>query len=215
MRKTPEAIEQITVRRAKVADTDKVRYRVYSTPSDFIAVIAESALMAVKVAGIAKPHKIVRDLPTEGIAIEAKKMEAIPRVSEKVAFPTSQLDRPSQLFTELAPLEKKSSHAGFKPMSIGEMQHSGERRARIIPPDLVNQIIEEHLNAPHPAPPVAKEQAPPPSPAIEAPPETPETPPLTQAEKLLQLADAALPQSDKLPNEKTLTPEEVAKLLHE
>ncbi|MEJ0010116.1 MAG: hypothetical protein WDN72_06160 [Alphaproteobacteria bacterium] len=46
-----QELEAITVRRARVADAGKVRYRVYSTPTEFIAVIAESALMAVKVAG--------------------------------------------------------------------------------------------------------------------------------------------------------------------
>jgi hypothetical protein len=63
MKSKPTGIESIAIRRAVIADSDKVRYRVYSSPTEFIAVIAESALMAVKVSGISKPHKIVRDLP--------------------------------------------------------------------------------------------------------------------------------------------------------
>ena len=104
-------------------------------------------------------------------------------------------------------------------MSIGDMQHAGEKRARIIPPDLVNQIIEEHLSATPVATEIHKQDTPEPTPAImetaAAEPAPVEVPTLTQEEKLLQLAEAALPASDKLPAEKTLTPEEVEKLLHE
>ena len=137
-------IEAITLRRATIADTDKVRYRVYSTPTEFIAVIAESALMAVKVSGVKKPHKIVRDLPTEGIAIEAKKMAAVDHEAARITLPIKKFEKQEQLTTQLQDVDPKARQALFRPMKIGELQANGMKRARILPPELLNEIIEQH-----------------------------------------------------------------------
>jgi hypothetical protein len=219
MKSRNQGIEQITVRRANVADTDKVRYRVYSTPVDFIAVIAESALMAVKVSGVSKPHKIVRDLPTEGIAIEAKKMSAIPTNPEKVTLPSKQTERKKQVIAEIPQLDAAAKQAAFKPMMIADLQRQTSMRARILPPEMVTQIIEEHSKTaatsapPAPAPAAASVAPPVPDPIFEA------APTMSDSERLLKMADAVLPAttiSAAAPSEATteLSPEEVEKLLN-
>ena len=147
MKSKPTAIEAITLRRAVIADTDKVRYRVYSSPTEFIAVIAESALMAVKVAGIRKPHKIVRDLPTEGVAIEAKKMAAIDTAAARISMPIKQVEVATRLKTDLEPRDPGIKDALFHPMRIGDLQPNNHNRLRILPPDLLHEIIEQHTKA--------------------------------------------------------------------
>ena len=57
------ALKPLALKRKAVAHSDKVRYRVYVTHDEFIAVIAENALMAMKLSGVAVPIRIVRDLP--------------------------------------------------------------------------------------------------------------------------------------------------------
>lgn len=217
MKAKPGTLESIAVRRAVVADADKVRYRVYSSPTEFIAVIAESALMAVKVAGIKKPHKIVRDLPTEGIAIEAKKMAAINDAEvARMALPTAKTTEDKHQVKDFAPRVAPAKESLFKPMNLGDLQSSSGNRARIIPPDLLNEIIEEHTKAHMPV------QAPLPE-AVPATAPTsavddvalPVAPPReTTKESLMEMADDLLPPSEPKAQETPLSPEEVEKLLN-
>ena len=170
MKPKQQAIEALTVRRAVVADADKVRYRVYSTPTEFIAVIAESALMAVKVSGIAKPHKIVRDLPTEGIAIEAKKMAVRDAGLARVSIGTKQSEAPlSRLVAEIPTLDPSAKASSFKPMHIGDLQRGGPARARILPPEMLTEIIEQHSKSSLPPPPADEPSAPVAPPVVVAP----------------------------------------------
>ncbi len=220
MKKKPQGIEALTIRRAVVADADKVRYRVYSSPTEFIAVIAESALMAVKVSGISKPHKIVRDLPTEGIAIEAKKMAARDINASRVTLNTKQPEAPaSWLVAEIPTLDPEAKTAAFKPMQIGDLQRRSSVRARILPPEMLNEIIEQHSKSSLPPPPVDEPTMPmvvpvemPAEPVVEqAPPAAPEP---TTEERLLQMAEEMLPSATVDDPNRTLTPEEVEKLLN-
>ena len=218
MKSKHSGIEAITIRRASIADTDKVRYRVYSTPTEFIAVIAESALMAVKVSGIRKPHKIVRDLPTEGVAIEAKKMAAIDTAAARISLPVKKFERPDQLNAELKPVDPNLKQSLFRPMNISDLQAKGIGRARILPPELLNEIIEQHAKAAMPqapaAPPVPVQEAPVPvavpfvEPAPVAPPE------LTQQDRIYEMAKDVVPPAAEPEGEVVLSPEEVAKLLN-
>lgn len=222
-------LEQLTIRRASVADTDKVRYRVYSTPKDFIAVIAESALMAVKVSGISKPHKIVRDLPTDGVAIEAKKMATVSDKPERVPLAMKPPEKAKQIVADLAPKADADKAALFRPINIHDLQNRSRIHARILPPEMLSQIIEDHVKAtiePTPAPAVI---APPPV-AVAIPEVAPEEvliPPLPQPtlspkEKLLQAADEvfaqnpppAVVESQPAIAENVLSPEDVEKLLN-
>lgn len=218
------AMQPMTVRRAVVLDADKIRYRVYRSPTDFVAVIAESALMAVKVAGIKNPHKVMRDLPAGGNSIEANHMMARDDTQAPVAFPTMPGNAPPKHFqvamksADVA-AEKK---VDFIPMGIADLRDKGGNRARILPADLLYQIIEEHAkNAP-----VAP--VPDPEPVRAVAPQDPEElalpvqPEMTQAEKVVKMAAEILPQSapaaapaaaaDSKPE---LNPDEVQKLLNE
>jgi hypothetical protein len=219
MKSKPKVIQPLTIRRAVVADTDKVRYRVYSTPTKFIAVIAESALMAVKVSGITKPHKIVRDLPTEGIAIGAKKMATQDNQLPRVNIPTQHTPKPTRLSTQVADIDPDARQALFRPMNIGDLQHGGTVRARILPPDLLSEIIEQHAKAHIPSAPATPA---PPAPDLQptyapAPVIAPISPPpqLSPTERLLQAAEEVLPAANHAAAEQpTLSPEEVEKLLN-
>jgi hypothetical protein len=215
MKSKPTVIEAITLRRATIADTDKVRYRVYSTPTEFIAVIAESALMAVKVAGIRKPHKIVRDLPTEGVAIEAKKMAAIDTAAARIAMPVKKTDKPEQLSAELKPVDPNLIQTLFRPMNIGDLQAKGISRARILPPELLSEIIEQHARSTMPQAPVAPppapvQQVPEPAPVSPVPPEPEPTP----QERIVEMAKDVVPPAPEPEGDVELSAEEVAKLLN-
>jgi len=74
IRKAKGEIQPITVRHAEIIDQDKVRYRVYRSPTEYIAVIAENALMAMKLSGVDQPYKVMRDLFHEGMQVEAARM---------------------------------------------------------------------------------------------------------------------------------------------
>ncbi len=214
MKSRNQGIEQITVRRANVADTDKVRYRVYSTPVDFIAVIAESALMAVKVSGVSKPHKIVRDLPTEGIAIEAKKMSKVEVNPQKVTLPSKQTDRKKQVVADLPQLDAAAKQAAFKPMMIADLQRQTSLRARILPPEMVSQIIEDHVKvASATAVQMATKAA---MPEVTPQPEPVLENPVSDTQRLLQMAEAVLPETSEIMQrgDAELSPEEVEKLLN-
>lgn len=231
MKPKPSGIEQIALRRATLTDSDKVRYRVYSNPTESIVVIAQSALMALKVSGIEKPFKIVRDLSVVGATIEAQKISPPQASDSRVPIAIERQERAKQLVTELAapPPQRHMDTENFKPMNIADLQHDGLPRARILPPDLLTEIIEQHTKA---APAVAEPQAPvmqqaaqetppPVMPPIAepapAPTMEPSAPALSTEEKLLQMAEALLPSSpEALPETPmVLSTDDVQKLLNE
>jgi hypothetical protein len=214
--KPPSQLEAMAVRRATVADADKVRYRVYSTATDYIAVIAESALMAVKVAGISKPHKIVRDLPSEGIAIEAQKMANIDAsVAERVIFATQKTENKRSAVKDYVPNNTATKESQFKPMRIADLQHNSLARTRIIPPEMLTEIIEQHARSQISSAPSRKtalpdpELIPPPAPVTIAtpPPQAPSIPPAVSSAASAPIAPPAAA------SDATLSPDEVDKLL--
>ena len=136
-----QGLEAITVRRTHVVDADMVRYRVYKSPTEFVAVIAESALLAVRVSGIANPHKIVRDLPTDGIAIDAKKMAVS---EERVTISSTQQASSEGLTVELSRAQDVPLEERFVPLGIMDLRQKGQGRLRILPPTMVLQIMEDY-----------------------------------------------------------------------
>ncbi len=160
--KPPAQLESIAIRRASIQDADKVRYRVYSSPTEFVAVIAENALLAVKASGVENPHKIMRDLPTEGIAIEAAKMAQVQDNAPRITLPTTP-KKMGELKLEDIPDAHMRNLEPFVPMGLADLQNKGKPRARILPPQMLTEIIEQYQqnHAPEVAP------APPPAPAPE------------------------------------------------
>jgi hypothetical protein len=218
MKPTNHDLEAISIRRAKVADVGKIRYRVYSTPNDFVAVIADSALMAVKTAGITKPYKIMRDSPTDGIAIEAGRMAVHEETPERVSFTTKETPKMNQHvvdFPEQGPAPKEP----FIPLGISELRTKETSKLRILSPDMVNEIIDNHAKTHSMSEPVAEASPTPPEPVVQS--ATLSEP--SVEEKMKQLAEEVLPSAADLdpadlppPNHREpLSPEEVKKLLNE
>lgn len=222
-------MESISVRRATLADADKVRYRVYSNPSEFVAVIAESALMAVKVSGVAKPYKIMRDLPTEGIAIEAQRMSQVAS-TERVSLGTARLADQLHFQTEMP--EASSPLGPFVPLPLADLRSKSGPRARILTPEMLQQIIDQYhtqtegLAVAAAVPNVVVNAAPPsvPAPAATAEERIIAAPiALSVEQRITQLADELLPPSTAAdhttPNAAAdapdLSSDDVAKLLNE
>lgn len=191
---TGTGIEAIAVRRAVVADADKVRYRVYRTPEDFIAVIAESALMAMRVSGVEDPFRIVRDLPNEHVAMDAGKLakQEADIAPQKVNFalaPKAKQQEPVDMNAV-----KAAGGFDFVPMQLRDLERSKMRAGMVLPPSA--------LNTDPPPKPAPKE---PPIPVYIAPPEEPAPAPVEAA---------PAPEPPPLPDsDRALTPEEVEQLL--
>lgn len=229
--KPPIELQSLALRRATIADSDKVRYRVYTSATEFVAVIAENALLAVKVSGISNPYKIMRDLPTDGIAIAASKMAKMEDTLERVIMPTVQriADR-LQIEDTMPPTAQQVKN--FVAMELADLQNKGRPRARILPPELLTEIIEQHHKAqepePEPVPPPVIDAAPAPVPAPQA--ESGLTAeeqiiqaPLAQSveERIAQLADEVLPAKTEMAedpltalDDPILSPADVEKLLN-
>ncbi len=157
-------IEALAVRRAAMTDADKVRYRVYTTKTEFIAVIAESALMALRVAGVAEPYRIVRDLPTEGVAIAAERMEAGDS-GLRVNLATEKVTREKTVST--APAAASPQNSNFVPMQLGDLDQKHGRTLRVL-----SAKDMESMTSQSSAPVVQQERAPTSSPMAEAAPAT-------------------------------------------
>lgn len=182
-----KAIEALALKRARITDRDKVRYRVYRAPNDFVAVIAESALMAMKVAGVDNPFRIVRDLPNEQAALQA---ERVARLADDppVMLPTERKKKEDELLRTELPESKKDSAADFVPMQAKDFEKKPRSWARVLTPDMVEQLRQqkpaggEPQAAPAAAAPAQAPAAPVAEPIAEMPtPEAPAAPPLPQA----------------------------------
>lgn len=206
-------LEAIAVRRATLTDAGKVRYRVYRSEHDFIAVIAESALMAVKVAGVADPYRIVRDLPTEGIALQAERIAKQEAGAERVAF---SITARSSARLQVDVKEQASAMSKFVPIKVGDLQKKSPLNARIVSSDILSAMIEkkmaEALPKPVAAPPKQAAPAPTPSYVPYVPPPAPQAPP-PQEMPPIAAAPAAAPAAPTGDSE-VLSPEEVEKLLN-
>ena len=120
MKKAPtfDDMQGFAVRHTRIIDRDKIRYRVYRTSTEYIAVIAENALMAMKLSGIDAPHKIIRDLIDENTPIaQARLREA--EESERVEFSLSQKD--TSLESNFEYRAPKEPEAFFVPMTLGQI----------------------------------------------------------------------------------------------
>lgn len=219
-----KGMEAIAVRRAALADADKVRYRVYRDPQDFIAVIAESALMAVKVSGVEAPYRIVRDLPTEGITIKAEKLAS--QESAPVQKVPLALERKDRTIGK-AELPTESHKPGFVPMQLRDLEKGQGSRLRILSPDQMAALM---ASRPEPAPPPAPMPVSMPEPEMEAMPEmdavpmeSPEPEPEPQpapesaaSAPVMEAAPEPKADVDLTPTaDGELTPDQVARLLNE
>lgn len=172
MKTNGQGMEALAVRRATMADAGKVRYRVYTSATEYIAVIAESALMAMRVSGVAEPQRIVRDLPTEGVSIAAERMEAGDS-GVRVNLATEKSTQDKNMVTSLPAVEPQN--ANFMPLKLGDLDQKRGRTMRILTAKDLEALTSQGPRAetPPPPPPAAEpvaEVAPPPEPMPEPPP---------------------------------------------
>jgi hypothetical protein len=113
-------IQPISVRHTHIIDNDKVRYRVYRSPTEYIAVIAENALMAMKLSGVNEPYKVMRDLHHDGVSIEASKLrdsEEIPHIHIRLTQQTADEQK-----SHIHGFQKLEIEHPFTPLSLGELK---------------------------------------------------------------------------------------------
>lgn len=146
-------MEALAVRRATVTDADKVRYRVYTSKTEYVAVIAESALMALRVSGIEDPHRIVRDLPTEGVAIAAERMDAGDS-GQRVSLATEKAPREKAVVAPM-PTNAEPTNANFMPLKIGDLDQKSRRTMRILSAKDLERLTAQSPKA-EAAPPAAE-----------------------------------------------------------
>jgi hypothetical protein len=93
--KLPVGLDAIVLRRNRFAYGDVSQYRIYTTPEDFIRVLANSAAEAMEKSNIDRPWKIQREL-----------MECYPHLSEAEMTPTDEV------------VEMRSDHQDEGPMML-------------------------------------------------------------------------------------------------
>lgn len=173
-----EKLKPVALKRKAVAHSDKVRYRVYVSPHEFVAVIAENALMAMKLSGVTTPHRIVRDLPLAQNSVEGDRL--VPHHLQPTAFlrPDAVVeeavfqpidtgsDAESKPFEalELVELHEKSSfYASTIDVSVLLNALPGEvlpAEAHVMEKDPLHTIPMSQLHAPHPGQDLAEAHAP-------------------------------------------------------
>lgn len=109
------ALKPVALKRKAVANGDKVRYRVYVAPQEFIAVIAENALMAMKLSGVAAPIRIVRDLPLAQSAVDGDRLTT--HHLQPTVFIKPESSATSHVFQPMA-IEPDKEDGGFVAIGI-------------------------------------------------------------------------------------------------
>ena len=142
-------LESLSVRHAQVTDGKQVRYFVYRTPTDYVAVIAESALMALKLAEIPSPYKIVRDLPLSGRDALASDRLSPAEIGDK--FTLSLAEAPEKVNHVDIPIVKNPL-ADFSAMKLADLHRHKLKNQLIVTPQ---QMLEKLTAASAPKPDLA------------------------------------------------------------
>lgn len=192
------ALKPLALKRKAVANNDKVRYRVYISPDEYIAVIAENALMALKISGVKVPYRILRDLPLTQNAVSRESL--IPHHMQPTVF--LKPEAPTVLQTsqfEAVSLKVDGEMKPFEPVDLGGLFAGKKHYASTIDVnDILNAMPGEVM--PEGARVVSSDRLPSADP--------------TTAQVTANVAEEeALPQST--PTENVLTPEEIERLLNE
>lgn len=135
-----DELKPIALKRKAVSDSDKVRYRVYTTPQEFVAVIAENALMALKVSGVVNPYRIVRDLPLAGNAIEPQRLTAHHVQPTAFIRPNKIPDAPAMF--EPVSESGKQEHV-FEPLGVASLSSRGAKRPLMLDVDMLLKSMGE------------------------------------------------------------------------
>ncbi|MFO0456723.1 MAG: hypothetical protein ACK5ZH_04070 [Alphaproteobacteria bacterium] len=146
-------LESLSVRHAQVTDGKQVRYFVYRTPTDYVAVIAESALMALKLAEIPSPYKIVRDLPLSGRDALASDRLIPAEIGDK--FTLSLTEAPEKVNHVDIPIVKNPL-ADFSAMKLADLhRHKLKNQFIVTPQQMLEKLAAASAPKPDPAAPVS------------------------------------------------------------
>lgn len=189
MRPRPDHLDPLILKKAQLTHANQVRYRVYQSASEYIVVVAESALMALRIAGVKNPYKILRDIPAAGAAVEKGEVQ-LPESGEMVPLPVAHKAEQSLKFEQL------QEHEG-EPFVGMELQDIHKRRlasANILTPqEGMDHFVDMPANAPTLSAPMAAPQSQKPMVAAPAaPPEISVAPPEPQPKQ----DDGVLSQDD-------------------
>lgn len=132
--KKQKPLESISIRHSQVKEGKKVRYFVYRSETEYVAVVAESALMALRLSEVKEPFKILRDLPM------TRKDPLLPEQltpagsGERMALPlVAAPEKSSQ--AEVPPVKDRA--LDFHEMKLAELHKEKSCEVRIFPPDSV------------------------------------------------------------------------------
>ena len=131
-------MQGFAVRHTRIVDRDKVRYRVYKNSTEYVAVIAENALMAMKLAAIDTPHKIIRDLIDENTPLTQARLREV-EGSEHVEFSLQQKDEVVESNFEYR--EPKGLEAFFQPMTLGQINEEKVDSVEVMESDNILEKI--------------------------------------------------------------------------
>lgn len=206
-----EEMKPVALKRKAIADGDKVRYRVYRSPDDFVAVIAENALMAMKLTKINNPHRIIRDLPFANVAVEKEALvthHMQPTVFIRPDLPVDDFKKTTHF--EAAPVVDEE----FVPLEVQALHPLTGRRDQLIDAETLLNSLKvpepEAATATVVPPKSAAEPVPEPAPVMAAPPQeqvADELPPAEAAPGVVASPEAA-PAADEV-----LSEEDVQRLL--
>lgn len=191
------ALKPIALKRKAVAQNERVRYRVYVTPDEFVAVIAENALMAMKLSGITAPLRIMRDLPLTQSSIESERLTPHHMQSTVFLRPEAEQRPPNQF--EAIHIETDNESRPFEPLPLsGLHKRSGIYASTIDVSVLLNALPGEDIPV---EPPVFQRDKP--------------LPVETQAAEPPAVAEPAAEAPPIPGDDGGLSPEEVERLLNE
>lgn len=135
-----DELKPVSLKRKSLAQGDKVRYRVYTSPQEFVAVIAENALMAMKLSGVSNPHRILRDLPLAGNSLEPEKL--MPHHMQPTVFMKSQDSTKPQGFEPMKAREADGGDA-FQPVSLKSISDKRVPRTSTIDVQTLLKALED------------------------------------------------------------------------
>ncbi|MFZ4125372.1 MAG: hypothetical protein ACOYJ2_04800 [Rickettsiales bacterium] len=185
MKARPEHLEILTLKHGHFSDPTRVRYRVYQSSSEYIAVIAESALMAIRISGVKDPYKVVRDVPTANASVD-KGVVLMEESTERVPMPTIKPDIKAFVNEVAAKVAED-----FINVALADLHLKKTPSASVISRRDGMKTLQ---NVPETAPTLTKAPAP-----------TMETAPLAH--------EVSAPVETEDTGDKPLSPEEIAKLL--
>lgn len=125
-------IKPVALKRKAILEGDKVRYKIFLSAKEYVVVIAENALMALKISGISEPVRLLRDIPMSKSSIEEKKL--VTHNVHATAFLRPDMPPPeNKNMTAPDELLKTEEKIGFEPLAFGKSLENNRKISSSIP----------------------------------------------------------------------------------